>query len=355
MAIGKHEKRVITMAIYNGSNGADAHFGTKGADLIFGNGGRDFLAGGWGNDFVYGGNDGDWLFGGHGNDRLFGEQGNDYLRGNQGDDSLYGGEGSDRLIGGAGADLLDGGVGIDTADYSGSKGAVGIINNSGYGSDAFGDTLVSIERLIGSNHDDIFAGTYQFVDAGAGNDTINAEHVGTALGGAGNDLIYGSQLSTVNGGSGNDTIDVNGGWVTNYIASKGHDVVHGKIDYLDLSQTGTPAGWNVDLEAGNAVHLSSTNGIQYHTLQFDGGFSYEVRGTTYADQLKGTDSANFISSHGGDDVVEGRGGDDFIQFYGGGRVVGHGGADQDTFSVGPDIEHARLTGGSGADVFTFCH
>ena len=85
------------------------------------------------------------------------------LTGSGHDDSLTGDAGNNVLEGGAGADTLDGGEGIDTASYSGSASRVdvrlsGTVVNHG---DATGDTLIGIENLIGSAHNDILAGDGQ--------------------------------------------------------------------------------------------------------------------------------------------------------------------------------------------------
>lgn len=112
------------MAIVTGTSGNDILIGTAEADSISGLGGADTL-------FGLGGND-----------------------------TLDGGAGWDLLIGGADADALDGGSGIDTASYAGSLAGVTIKlwNGTGTGGNAEGDSLTSIENLIGSDFDDTFSG-----------------------------------------------------------------------------------------------------------------------------------------------------------------------------------------------------
>src|SRR5262245_34216282 len=86
--------------------------------------------------------------------------GNDVILGNAGKDWIYGLDGNDTMKGGGGADYLNGGNGSDTACYDDSD--VGVQVNlqtgKGYGGTAEGDTLVSIENLAGSNHDDTLIG-----------------------------------------------------------------------------------------------------------------------------------------------------------------------------------------------------
>ena len=132
------------MATINGTSNDDTLSGTTSADTIRGFGGDDFLSGGAGDD------------------RLFGGVGDDRLEGGDGFDRLSGGVGNDFLFGGAGADTLDGGPGDDYAYYTEIP-AVGVLvrlhnaNAVKYG-EAEGDTLIDIEHLVGSEHNDILAG-----------------------------------------------------------------------------------------------------------------------------------------------------------------------------------------------------
>lgn len=106
---------------------------------------------------------------------------------------LHGGAGDDLLIAGAHTVLLDGGEGTDTASYAAATSAVTVdLRDGSTGGWASGQTLNSIEHLIGSDYDDIFH---------AGDSATILE------GGKGNDQLYGGAgADTLTGGSGNDTL-----------------------------------------------------------------------------------------------------------------------------------------------------
>jgi len=127
-------------------------------------------------------------------------------------DRLDGNSLDNRLAGGAGADVIRGLGGTDTADYSTSAAGVqvAILGNNAAGQafsvtqsstgDASGDSLSSIENLIGSAFNDVLRAdrvgatvttTNNRLDGGAGNDILS--------GGAGADILI--------GGDGIDTAD----------------------------------------------------------------------------------------------------------------------------------------------------
>ena len=120
------------------------------------------------------------------------------VRGGDFNDTLRGADGVDNVLEGrAGADLLDGRTGSDQVRYDFSLNAVNVNLASGSATDGYDsdsvtggiqpytDTLVSIERVRGSNFDDTIAGNASdnSLEGWAGNDTLT--------GGAGNDaFIY---------------------------------------------------------------------------------------------------------------------------------------------------------------------
>ena len=110
---------------------------------------------------------------GAGNDTVYGNEHRDFFHAGAGSDAFFGGDGEDYVLYGR----SDVGVTIDLTDPSQSTGI------------AHGDTFDSIERLVGSDHDDVIIG--------AGNVQI--------YGGAGDDLIVDSETSArVTGSAGAD-------------------------------------------------------------------------------------------------------------------------------------------------------
>jgi len=165
------------------------------------------------------------LVGLDGDDSLAGGAGNDTLVGGLGYDTLVGGDGDDWFVDGVGfydntytGDSLVGGDGIDTVDYSQSLDVcmVDLTNlwysfpNSPY-SDAYCDTLVGIENIVGSQWFDSLLGDdgANMISGEGGWDYILGRGgADTLLGGADNDTIYGgSGNDSIDGGPGNDIID----------------------------------------------------------------------------------------------------------------------------------------------------
>jgi Ca2+-binding RTX toxin-like protein len=140
---------------------------------------------------------------GHAN-TLDGGIGKDTLSGGGDSDTLFGGDNDDTLDGGLGGDILDGGDGIDTASYAGSVAGVtvNLATETGSGGSADGDTLVSIENLIGSGHGDTLTGDLNgnILDGQGGGDSLN--------GNGGDDTLYGrGGVDSLDGGAGDDTLD----------------------------------------------------------------------------------------------------------------------------------------------------
>jgi Ca2+-binding RTX toxin-like protein len=123
-----------------------------------------------------------------------GTAGNDVLPGSSEEDTISGLAGADTISGLGGNDTIDGGTGMDTGSYSASPAGVTVSLATGLGSggDAQGDTLQSIENLLGSAFADTLTGN-------AGNNTIT--------GGGGADTISGGLgADTLNGGAGGDSL-----------------------------------------------------------------------------------------------------------------------------------------------------
>ncbi len=407
-----------------GSNLSDRIFGEGGDDTLIGAGGNDILVGGGGADDLFGGEgidtadytsssggvivniatgagrggdaEGDFLFGienlkGSGqNDILTGDFRRNELTGNFGDDTLNGRGGDDLLIGGfgadtlngdgendtlrggAGADALNGGSGSDTADYF----TIGSISNTAgiavylnlgvaFGGEAQGDTLNSIEHVIGSGDNDYLGGNgadntlsgnngQDFLSGAAGLDTLD--------GGGGHDYLNGgTENDTLRGGLGDDRLE----------GGAGADIVDGGVDLTyngavitsnDTAEyTESNAGVTIDLRDG----IASGGHAQGDTL-----ISIEnVLGSNSGDTLRGDSGANRFFGGGGVDTLVGRDGDDILTGGDGGDTLDggddddtldggrgndtmDGGADNDTFT-GPLSGTDTVTGGSGDDTFLF--
>ena len=229
----------------------------------------------------------DTIDGGAGNDTIWTGYGNDSLGGGSGDDSLYGEGGDDTLSGGAGSDMLYGSSGTDTAAYTDSD--AGVTVNLGTGSasggHATGDTLSSIENLIGSGFGDTLTGDSganvlsgmggaDFLYGGAGNDTLDGgDGVDSLYGGDGSDLFMVLQGSedAVFGGTGaswTDTIHVDGaggGSPGNYGSDWTVSLDAGTIDasganYIDLSDD---AAGTITLQDGSEVTFEGVERIEW--------------------------------------------------------------------------------------------
>jgi len=330
--------------------------------------GVENVIGGTGSDTLLGNNADNTLGGDAGSDTIRGGFGNDNLSGGADDDQLYGDEGDDVLNGGAGNDRIDGGVGNDTASYAGatdgvtvSLGVIGPQNTVGAGT----DTLIGIENLTGSSHNDTLIGSAgdNVLDGGAGADSMeggngndtyvvdNAMDVVTeAEDGGDNDtvrtslesytladnvenlvLLEGAVSGTGNdldnvliGNSGNNTLD--GGDGTDIV------VLDGEIADYTFSLVG--GNLTVSSEAGGTDTLINVERIRI------GGVTYElVAGTNGADPtLQGSNGKDLILGFNNTDSLIG-GDDDDVLIGGAGADTMAGGAGNDTYVVqqGTDV------------------
>ncbi|MEQ1707165.1 MAG: calcium-binding protein [Terricaulis sp.] len=379
-----------------GTDGANSMSGGNLADVLFGNGGVDHLTGNGGDDLLDGGSGADTLFGSAGQDtasyasatervivdlvniganrgdaagdffieveNIAGSAFDDELRGDSSGNVLAGNGGDDVLNGGAGADVLNGGVGSDTVEYSASGAGVTInlAAGAGLGGDAQGDTLISIERVIGTNQSDTFMGndsdnvfrggggadslgggagtdTADYTSSGAGVNVNLQANVATGGDAAGDTFVSvenltGSALAdtltgrdfvanTLSGGDGDDVLSGGTG---------GADVMNGGngIDTLDYSLS--PNGVDVRLFSGAAAG-GSANGDTYSSIE------NIVGSATKTDTLAGDANANQIWGGGGNETITGREASDTL----------HGEAGNDTLLGGADSD--TLIGGIGAD------
>ena len=238
-----------------------------------------------------------------GADHLIGSDGNDTIGGLAGSDILAGGLGDDTLGGGAGADRLYGGDGSDTADYSGSAAGVLVSLKSGNttGGDAQGDTLISIENVIGSALADQLYG-----DSGANRLT----------GGAGNDALW--------GGAGADILD--GGAGSDHAAYQ----LSAAAVTVDLL-AGTGAGG--DAQGDTLVNIEILYGSSFDDHLTGNNVGNTLRGDLGNDTLVGNGGADTLIGEAGNDSLDGGDGNDQLIGLDGVDTI-HGGNDNDSVDGG---------------------
>lgn len=251
-----------------------------------------------------------------GNDSLNGTTVADQIFGLQGNDTLLGNSGNDILDGGAGADLLNGGLGTDTATYANSTSGV-VINlttGTGFGGDAEGDTLTSIEAVIGSAFNDTLtsstashqlqggAGDDVYVvgnasvlvreEAGNGIDEVqtalsvisiagysnveNLTYTGTSnftgtgnsgdniiTGGAGDDLLYGGAgADEFRGGAGIDTVSyADGNAITLNFATGQFSGIGNGDSFYDIEKFSGSNYGDIFIENGDAHQINGQAGV----------------------------------------------------------------------------------------------
>ena len=253
---------------------------------------------------------------------VFGASSSDVLSTGAGQDEIFAGAGNDTLSGGGGADILDGGDGTDTASYATSTNRVIIDLAAGTAASghAIGDTLTSIENLIGSDFGDIFTG-----DAS----------VNVFTGGTGNDDIDGGDgIDTVNfsGVFSNYTLTENmdGSFtVTDNVGSEGTDT----LTNIEFAQFG---GGLVDL-SDLPVELTITGTEMGETLQ----------GGLLNDTISGLGGNDFIIGDQGADTLNGGSGDDTFQIDTNDIVVG-----AEVIDGGSETVRDRIQiFGAGGDIF----
>lgn len=371
---GSGDDRIIGNDANNilmGGDGDDTIYGHGGDDIIYGQAGNDRIYGGAGADILYGGGGRDVLYGQNGDDIIYGGNASDRLFGQNGDDKLYGEEGNDVFIGGAGADYMDGGSGFDTVSYVTASSAVIVdLLNSDIGTgDAKGDSFNSIEKIIGSDYNDIIFGSdsdsddiirisIQFNDSVSTNASfveygryieIKKAEISKYFelhGGEGNDQLHARSENTILfGGKGAD-----------------HLVGHENNSSLNPFKMGSIISYKY-AESGVTVNLedASQNAGEAKGDTY-GGRIGGVEGSQYDDVIyrgngKNTGYASFYGL-GGNDVIHGANGmaewlyggdgDDVIYAYGGLHDVLYGGAGADYLYGGATVSEASYEDATSA-------
>ena len=256
-------------------------------------------------------------------DHLTGDRFINDLMGGGGDDILRGREGGDRLWGGAGADVLDGGttkrgangydIDNDWVYYNHARAAVvvNLATGKGEGGEADGDTLLNIEGVLASQHDDTFI-------AGEGRDWID-------------------------GWLGNDTVS--------YKESKHGVTVDLSNPAHHAAEPETRPDTGVDLPDGNTSRDSGTTGnddfvADKSYARNDALISIEnLTGSSKDDVLTGDSNANVLKGGAGNDVLTGGNGGDSATRMVDDKLHGEAGDDELNGGEGADI----LMGGAGND------
>ena len=295
--------------------------------------------GGVGSDHLRGNQADNWLRGGDGNDVLEGFDGNDtldqgdtFIFGLDSDRGMYGGNDNDTLWASASADLIDGGNDFDIVNYSRSSARVVIDLSAGKVTqgDAAGDTLISIEGIVGTAFNDFitFGDGDNFISGGLGNDTL--------AGGGGADSMYGSEGGDeLRGGLGGDLLDGGAGADTASFESA------------------------VVINLATGIHTGEAAGDRFFSIE-------HYRGSAGADIMIASSSAGARFSGGdGNDSLIGSDRDDWLQGgKGEDRLAGGGGFDMVSYADAPNrivadlsqrdaTSQGKITAGAwGPDVLT---
>jgi Ca2+-binding RTX toxin-like protein len=347
---------------------------------------------------------------------VFGGNGNDPLADTPDDTNVYGLGGADTITAvgfNGGTNLFNGGEGTDTVVYSAL--GIGVHANLGTGGVIRGggpifigeadDSLVSVENLTGTQHDDWIYGSTaanvlrgllgdDLVDGGSGHDSITGDGGDDSLlGGFGDDTISGgNDDDTIRGGQhddslsggfgedrihgdhGNDTVDggdnadsIEGGFGADHLrGGTGTDTVLGGL-HGDTIEGGSG---NDRLDGGDGIDTVVYTGAYDVTVSLSAqsasgawgddtllGFENATTGTG-DDHVTGTGAANVLKTSAGEDTVMAGSGDDRVESGTGADLLyGHSG-DDTMISWHDDDEvygyHGAdsLDGGSGEDTLS---
>jgi Ca2+-binding RTX toxin-like protein len=263
------------------------------------------------------------------------------------DDSITGNDLPNVIAGLGGADTIDGRGGSDTVDYSASASGIRVNlgrNGFNHGGDAEGDTLFSIENVIGSNSKDTIIGNDQanklegkgdddrligqgggdYLDGGDGKDTADyfaspaavyvnlSTHIGQNGDAAGDHLyniekINGSNFADVLTGDAGDNVLWGNGDDDFLIGLGGADQLLGGDGRDRVIYEASPEGVTINLLTNSASGGDAT-GDQFISIE-------DVTGSDFADSLTGDFFDNRLDGLGDDDILAGLGGAD--QLYGG--------------------------------------
>lgn len=307
-----------------------------------------------------------------------GTEGADTLIGNDGNQTFYGYGGNDTIVGAKGNDTIFGGNGNDLVDYSDLDFGIWVRLDRGevikYGGGGT-DKLDSIERIMGTSHNDRFYGNdgNNKFSGGAGNDYFRSDFgADTYNGGTGVDTVSysssnvgvsvtlqnGQSIAYASGGmgdgdrlvsienltgsryddrlGGNSADNVLNGWSGNdtFIGSEGSDTIIGGSGSDTVDYSGHDFGLRIDLSAGTAtgIHVDDT--------------------LSSIERVIGTDAEDYFSGTAGNDYFAGREGNDtFYSDLGFDIYFGGSGFDAITYQNSSEgvVINAGLGYGTGGD------
>lgn len=222
-----------------------------------------------------------------------------------GDDIAYGGSGAETFSGGIGSNVIDGGAGYDTIDYSqapaGTDGK-GITVNLGTSTlqwtNYSSDTLLDIENVIGSDHNDSLTGS---VDKN------------TLMGGAGDDTLDGSfGDDSLDGGTGTNTAKFSSSTAAevNLTITGAQATGYGQDTLINIQNL--EGGSGADKFTGDGANNRLTGNGGNDTLVGAAGNDTLVGGSG-ADNLQGGADADLLQGETGDDSLEGGAGNDTLE------------------------------------------
>lgn len=374
-----------------GSTGADIIRGTAASEVFQGRGGQDIFLGRGGGDWFDGGADVDTVWydgqavidlrdwgsnsGAAAGDRydsierIVSSNASDIIRGTSASEIFQGRGGDDIFLGRGGGDWFDGGDGLDTVWYDEAV-VADLADWTTNGAAAAGDRYDSIERVVGSNFNDVIRGTTgRDFFTGRGGDDIFQGRGGNDWfdGGDGVDTVwYDTQAvidlqdwTTNSGGAAGDRYD----FIERVVSSNADDIIRGSsgVDYFvarggnDVMEGRGGADWFDGGDGIDTVWYSTGVGpgqfLVIDMIDFgrstgeaagDRFFNVErIVSSNMSDYVLGTQNQDFILTRDGDDAVEGRGGNDVIDTgIGNDRIHGGLGAD-------------NMVGGAGLDAFVY--
>ncbi|SPF81808.1 beta strand repeat-containing protein [Pseudoprimorskyibacter insulae] len=247
-------------------------------------------------------------------DEIFGTNDDNHFQGGNGDDSFHASTGNDTIDGGNDSDTvfyegLSTGVSINLSNTTSNGVTRGTAQKGATGGT---DTLIEIENVHGSHHDDLIMLDYSgYTFDRGGNDTV--------IGGAGDNRF--------NAGSGNDSYA--GGSGTDEISYRddGYDSAGAAAGGITVTMTGQNAGTIVDAWVGNDT-ISSIE---------------RVLGSALADTMTGGAGNDFFWGDDGDDVLSGGTGQDTLL----------GGNGNDSLNPGNSDNFNVIVAGAGDDTVDF--